>query len=78
MLFTAKVQHGGKTENEALRRLNSFKVVKTYDKDGIRQDAIELIKASLTQAIDAVANAIGTEAPTEMWKAPNWREYNHR
>lgn len=78
MLFTAKVQHGGKTENKALNRLNSFKVVRTYDKDGSPQEAAELVKTSLTKAIDAVANAIGTEAPTELWKAPNWKEYDFR
>jgi hypothetical protein len=44
MLFYAKVDNGGKVEGDALRLLRSFKITRTYEKDGSLQDASELLQ----------------------------------
>ncbi|MEN3145632.1 GIY-YIG nuclease family protein [Ochrobactrum sp. WV_118_8] len=78
MLFTAKVQNGGKTESDALRRLNGYKIVRTYDKDGSAQDAAEMLKTSFSKAINAVAQAIGADAAKELWKSPHWKDFDFK
>lgn len=75
MLFTAKVENGGQTEGEAIRRLKSFKVVRNYDKDGYQQEAAEMLQTSFTKAINAVAAAIGDEKPSELWRSSRSRDY---
>ncbi|MBN9071237.1 MAG: GIY-YIG nuclease family protein [Rhizobiales bacterium] len=75
MLFTAKVVNGGKTEHEAIQRLAAFKVLRAYEKDGLQQEATELLRTTFTKAINAVAAAIGDERATELWKSPCWKDY---
>ena len=75
MLFTAKVENGGKTEGEAIRRLTAFRVLRTYDKDGSQQEAAEMLRTSFTKAINAIASAIGHEKARELWKSPQWKDY---
>lgn len=75
MLFTAKVQNGGKTEGDAIRRLKAFQVVRLYDKDGLQQEAAEMLQTSFTKAIKALAAAIGDERATELWKSPRAKDY---
>ncbi|MER8809234.1 GIY-YIG nuclease family protein [Mesorhizobium australicum] len=75
MLFTAKVANGGKTEGEAIRRLKAFRVLRTYAKDGSQQEAAEMLRTSFTKAINAVAAAMGKENSTELWKSPQWRDF---
>ncbi len=78
MLFTVKVENGGKTEGDALSRLTRFKVIQTYDKDGSLQDAVELLQTSFTKAINAIAAAIGESKVTRLWKSPLWKDYDFK
>ncbi|MFI0848420.1 GIY-YIG nuclease family protein [Mesorhizobium sp. IMUNJ 23232] len=75
MLFTAKVENGGKTEREAIRQLQAYRVRQTYNKDGSDQEAGEMLKTSFTKAIKAMASAIGDEGAHELWKSPLWKDY---
>src|SRR5207244_4282313 len=76
MLFTAKVENGGRTEGDAIRRLKAFRVVRNYDKDGSPQEAAEMLQTSFTKAINAVAAAIGDEKAKELWRSPSWKDYD--
>lgn len=78
MLFTAKVENGGKTEGDAIRLLNAYRVTRTYDKDGLEQEAAEMLQTSFTKAINAMAAAIGNEKVGELWKSSNWKSYEFK
>ncbi len=76
MLFHAKVENGGKTEGDALRLLQRFKISRPYEKDGSPQDAGELLQTSFPKALKAIADAIGNSKRADLWMSPHCADYN--
>lgn len=78
MLFTAKVEAGGKAEGDALVRLSKFKVVRMYEKDGKKQEAAEMLKTSFFMALSAVQESLKTNKATELRKALKASDYEFK
>lgn len=78
MLFTAKVDAGGKVEGDALSRLSKSKVVRMYDKDGKKQEAAEMLKTSFSVALAAVQESLKGVKATEIRKALKTVDYEFR
>lgn len=75
MLFTAKVDAGGKVEEDALARLSKFKVVRDYSKDGKKQEAAEMLKAKFSIALAAVQETLKGTSASEIRKALKTSDY---
>lgn len=78
MLFTAKVDAGGKVEGDALARLSRFKVVRMYEKDGKKQEAAEMLKTSFSVALSVVQQSLKTTKATEIRKALKTADYEFK
>lgn len=78
MLFTAKVDAGGKVEGDALARLSKFKVVRMYEKDGKKQEAAEMLKTSFSVALSVVHESLKTTKATEIRKALKTSDYEFK
>lgn len=78
MLFTAKVDAGGKVEGDALARLSKFKVVRMYEKDGKKQEAAEMLKTSFSVALSVVQESLKTTRATEIRKALKTSDYEFK
>jgi len=78
MLFTAKVDAGGKIEGDILTRLSTHKVVRMYAKDGKQQEAAEMLKTSFSVALSAVQMALKGTKATEIRKVLRTADYEFR
>ncbi|MFT4163385.1 GIY-YIG nuclease family protein [Shinella sp.] len=78
MLFTAKVEAGGKVEGDALARLSKFKVVRMYEKDGKKQEAAEMLKTSFSVALSVVQESLKATKATEIRKALKTSDYEFK
>lgn len=78
MLFTAKVDAGGKVEGDALARLSKSKVVRMYEKDGKKQEAAEMLKTSFSVALSVVQESLKTTKATEIRKALKTSDYEFK
>lgn len=78
MLFTAKVDAGGKVEGDALARLSKHKVVRMYEKDGKKQEAAEMLKASFSAVLAAVQETLKNAKATEIRKALKTTDYEFK
>jgi hypothetical protein len=78
MLFTAQVKNAGEIEQNALRRLKHCQVIRTYDKDGLSQDAAELLRTSFSNTFRAIQAAIGSSSAAEQWRSPKSKEYEFK
>lgn len=78
MLFTAKVDAGGKVEGDALARLSKFKVVRMYEKDGKKQEAAEMLKTSFSVALSVVQESLKATKATEIRKALKTSDYEFK
>lgn len=78
MLFTAKVDAGGKVEGDALAHLSKFKVVRMYEKDGKKQEAAEMLKTSFSVALSVVQETLKTTKATEIRKALKTSDYEFK
>lgn len=76
IIYYVKVPDSGRIEADALRRLRSKRVVKSYDKDGTDQAAQELIGATFSVTLDAVSMACNAAKRTNEWRATEWRKYD--
>lgn len=75
MLFTAKVDAGGRVEGNALARLAKHKVVRIYEKDGKRQEAAEMLKTKFSVALAAVQESLKGANASEIRKALKTADY---
>lgn len=75
MLFTAKVDAGGKIESDALARLSKYKVVRNYNKDGKQQEAAEMLKTRFSIAVAAVQESLKGANASEIRKALKTSDY---
>ncbi|WP_421405094.1 hypothetical protein [Agrobacterium fabrum] len=78
MLFTAKVDAGGKAEGDALARLSKSKVIRMYEKDGKKQEAAEMLKTSFSVASSVVQESLKTTKATEIRKALKTSDYEFK
>lgn len=78
MLFTAKVDAGGKVEGDTLARLSKFKVVRMYEKDGKKQEAAEMLQTSFSVALSVVQESLKTTKATEIRKALKTSDYEFK
>lgn len=75
MLFTAKVDAGGRIEGDALARLSKYKVVRNYEKDGKQQEAAEMLKTKFSVALAAVQESLKGTNASEIRKALKTVDY---
>ncbi|MDH2092045.1 GIY-YIG nuclease family protein [Rhizobium pusense] len=78
MLFTAKVDAGGKVEGDALARLSKHKVVRMYEKDGKTQEAAEMLKTSFSAVLAAIQETLKSAKATEIRKALMTTDYEFK
>ena len=78
MLFYAKVEHGGKTEQAALAKLAKWRVPKEYEKDGKFQLAEEMVLVPFGVALKTVVDTIGSSKHEDSWMAKNWQDYDFK
>jgi T5orf172 domain len=74
VLFHAKVAKKGEVEGAALRSLERYKVPRPYV-NGSQQEAAELLNAPFSEALVAVADAIGPSGCDDPWMSPSVAEY---
>ena len=75
MLFTAKVDTGGKVEGSALSLLSPYKVVRPYEKDGKKQEAAEMLKTSFSIALAAIQETLKGVKTSEVKKFVKTGDY---
>ncbi|RWJ74665.1 MAG: GIY-YIG nuclease family protein [Mesorhizobium sp.] len=78
MLFTAKVDAGGRIEGDALARLSKYKVVRMYEKDGRKQEAAEMLKTSFSVALAAVQESLKGAKASQIRKALRLADYEFK
>ncbi|THK37644.1 GIY-YIG nuclease family protein [Ensifer sp. MPMI2T] len=78
MLFTVKVDAGGRIEADALSRLAKYKVVRMYEKDGRKQEAAEMLKTSFSVALAAVQETLKGVKASEIRKSLRWADYEFK
>ncbi|MBE0580520.1 GIY-YIG nuclease family protein [Devosia sp.] len=76
MLFSVKVDAGGKIEGEVLRDLNRIAISRAYEKDGRQQDAGEVLRTDFTTALNAMFRALKQVKFDEPWRSSAWSEYD--
>ena len=64
------------TITKTFHKLADAKEWATLQERQAPQEATELVKTSITKAINAVTNAIGVEIPIALWKNPRLGEYD--
>lgn len=75
MLFTARVEAGGKTESDILARLSKYKITRMYIKDGKQQEAAEMLTMGFTAAHAVVLACLKGTKASEIRKALKTADY---
>lgn len=76
IIFYASLPNAGEIEQLALRSLANYQCELSYQKDGRRQVAGEVVTARLGNVMEAVVSAIGDIYPKDVWRSPDWAEYD--
>lgn len=78
VLFQMKVKEGGRVEQIALSCLKTFSTEREYVKDGESQKAGEILCCTFTVALKAVADALGDDERSEVWRSERYRDYEFK
>lgn len=75
IVFHMKVREGGRIERDAISRLQNHRVTCVYEKDGSAQEAGEILRCPFRVALKALADAVGDNERTEIWRSESYRDY---
>jgi DNA-directed RNA polymerase alpha subunit len=76
ILYCCWVSEGaGRIEHDARARLQQYKIMRTYEKDGRRQKGREILKCSFHAAFEALAAAIENDEKHDEWQSSDCRYY---
>jgi hypothetical protein len=78
IVFHMKVSEGGRVERDALRRLRNYKVTRQYEEDGLAQEAGEILRCSFGVALKAIADSIGDDQRSDVWRSERHRDYEFK
>lgn len=76
VLFFIAVDQAGRVENEASKKVKGRRVSAEYLKDGAPQTATEILEASYTSALEAVAETVGGFEGFKVWEWTRAYEYD--
>jgi Bacterial RNA polymerase, alpha chain C terminal domain len=76
ILYCVWVDEGaGRIEHEARARLQQYKTMRGYERDGRWQKGREILKCSFSAALDALTYAIGNDKKSNEWQSSHCRYY---
>jgi hypothetical protein len=75
ILAHIEVEEGGRVEHDTLTKLRRYRVFEPYDKDGVVQVGIELIRCSLSRVLNALLTTISDDETSTLWKWSRSHEY---
>jgi hypothetical protein len=76
ILYCFWVDEGaGRIEHDARGRLQQYKTMRMYEKDGRRQKGREILKCSFSAALKALTEAVGDDEKSNEWQSNNCRYY---
>lgn len=78
LLYYVWVNGGGRTEHKARRRLQRYKTMRMYKKDGRRQKGREIVKCTFSVALDALSNCIDDSERSGAWQSNRCSEFEFR
>jgi len=78
ILYYVWVDEGGRTEQDALRRLRHYKTLRVYEKDGTWKKGREALKCSFSMAYDTLSDLITAEQRLRAWDSVFCIDYEFR
>jgi hypothetical protein len=75
-IFHVKVSRAGEIEDLAQSRLSRYSVMRSYWKNGVMQDGVELFKCSFSQAKNALMEVAESAKLSGPWEASNSALYD--
>jgi hypothetical protein len=69
LLYYVWVDEGGNIEHAARRKLQPYKTMRMYYKDGSRQKAREILQCSFSMAQKTLSNLISEEERSRAWQS---------
>ncbi len=69
MLCSVWVDEGGNVEHTVRRRLQRYKTMRMYEKDGFRQKGREIVQCPFSIAYKALCNSISDEQKSTVWQS---------
>jgi hypothetical protein len=68
----------GRIEHDARGRLQQYKTMRMYEKDGRWQKGREILKCSFSTALEALTEAVGDDKKSNVWQSNHCRYYEFR
>jgi hypothetical protein len=75
MLCYVRVDEAGNVEHAVRRRLQRYKTMRMYVKDGFRQIGREIVQCSFSTAFKAFSDVIGDEQKSKLWQSKHCHYY---
>jgi hypothetical protein len=75
LLYHVQVERGGKTEHDARRKLERYRVLRMYLKDGQRQKGRELVNCGFTTAFEALTSCLSDSELKSAWRSGRADEF---
>jgi DNA-directed RNA polymerase alpha subunit len=75
LLYHVSTEQGGKTEHDARRKLERYRVLRMYLKDGQRQKGRELVNCGFTTALEALTSCLSESELKSAWRSSRTYEF---
>ncbi len=75
VLFHVKVNERGRVEHNARASVQGYQVIRSYEKNGFYQTAVEMIRCPFSAALRSLQDTIGDNPRRDVWQSSNCDEY---